>query len=215
MSNFGWHFVGEKLRDGRPIPRDGVWLEHDGPVVICMSGLHGSRLPWHALRYAPGDVLCRVEFDGIVDEDDDKLVARRRRILCRADISETLCYFARMQALSVAHLWTPADVVIEYLMTGDERIKDSARDSSVVATKAALDAARVAVWDAARDAAWNAAWAAIAAASAASGADSRAAALDAAWNASVSDNYAAIDKAGLEFDSLVYEQFGIGGKDAE
>ena len=202
MSNFGWHFVGEKLRDGRPIPRDGVWLEHDGPVVICMSGLHGSRLPWHALLYAPGDVLCRVEFDGIVDEDDDKLVARRRRILCRADISETLCYFARMQALSVAHLWTPADVVIEYLMTGDERIKDSARDAARVAVwDAARDAARVAVWDAARVAVWDAVWDA-----------ARDAARVAVWDAA---RDAAIDKAGLEFDSLVYEQFGIGGKDAE
>ena len=216
MSNFGWHFVGEKLRDGRPIPRDGVWLEHDGPVVICMSGLHGSRRPWNALHYAPGAVLCRVEFGGVVEEHGDKLVARKRRIICRTDITNTLRYFERMRALSVAHLWTPDDVVLEYLMTGDERIKDSAWDSSMIAAKAA--------WNSSQDASWDAAWAARAAARAASGdaawKSSQAAAWDssmiAAWTAARdSDYYAAIDKAGLEFDSLVYEQFGIGGNDAE
>ena len=33
-----WHFVGDCLRDGRPIPADGEWLIHKGPVEICASG---------------------------------------------------------------------------------------------------------------------------------------------------------------------------------
>lgn len=30
-----WHFVGDTLRDGSPIPADGEWLEIDGPVELC------------------------------------------------------------------------------------------------------------------------------------------------------------------------------------
>ena len=26
--NLAWHFVGDRLRDGRPVPKDGEWLEH-------------------------------------------------------------------------------------------------------------------------------------------------------------------------------------------
>ena len=206
MSNLGWHFIGKTLRDGRPIPRDGEWLEHEGPIIICSTGLHGSRRPWHALRYAPGDVLCRVEFDGIVDEHDDKLVARRRRILCRAEFSETLRYFARMQALSVAHLRDAPEVVLDHLMTGDERIRAAAR-------AAAWDAAWDAAWAAARDAAMGAACAAV---SAAAWAAARDTAWDAAWDTAWDAAWdTAWDAAGREFDSLVYEQFGMGGSDAE
>ena len=35
-----WHFTGAALRDGRPIPADGEVLHHDGPLVMCESGLH-------------------------------------------------------------------------------------------------------------------------------------------------------------------------------
>ncbi len=149
-----WHFVGDALRDGRPIPADGEWLVHTGPVEICATGLHASRRPAHALQYAPGPVLCRVECDDVVDEGDDKLVCRRRRIVQRADITETLRYYARMQALSVIHLYDdPPDVVLDYLMTGDESIR-------AAAWAAAGAAAGDAAWAAAGAAAWDAAWAA-------------------------------------------------------
>lgn len=146
-----WHFVGATLRDGRPIPADGEWLVHTGPVEICATGLHASRRPAHALEYAPGPVLCRVECDDIVAERYDKLVCRRRRIIERADITETLRYYARMQALSVIHLYDdPADVVLDYLMTGNESMRADARA-----------AARDAAWAAAWDAAWAGARAAV------------------------------------------------------
>ena len=154
-----WHFVGKTLRDGRPIPRNGQWLVHPGKAIICESGLHASRRPSHALEYAPGPVLCLVECDGIVDEQHDKLVCKRRRIIECADITTTLRYYARMQALSVIHLYDdPADVVLDYLMTGDEAARDAAWDAARdAAWDAALAAARDAAWAAARDAAWDAA----------------------------------------------------------
>lgn len=40
-----YHFVGETLRDGRPVPADGEWLEHDGKIIMCEAGLHASLHP--------------------------------------------------------------------------------------------------------------------------------------------------------------------------
>jgi hypothetical protein len=164
-----WHFVGKALRDGSPIPADGEWLGYDGELAMCRSGLHASRDPFDALQYAPGETLCLVDCDGEVIEHQDKLVCSRRRIVARMDFTEPLRYFARMQALSVIHLWDAPQVVLDYLMTGDGAL-----------SAAALNAAR----DAASVAAWNAAWnAARGAASVAAWAAVSAAASDAAWNA--------------------------------
>jgi hypothetical protein len=186
-----WHFVGATLRDGRPIPADGKWLVHTGPVEICSTGLHASRRPWHALRYAPGETLCRVECDDVVTEQDDKLVCRRRRIVERADVTEAMRYFARMQALSVIHLHPePPDVVLDYLMTGDESIRAAAGafagDAAGAAARVAARAAARDVRDAARATAWAVAWAV-------------------AWAPAT----CAWATAGREFDSLIYEQFGV------
>ena len=190
-----WHFVGDTLRDGRPVPQDGVWLEHDGPLVICQSGLHASLDPFDALRYAPGPTLCLVECDGDILEQDDKLVCRRRRIVARRDATEGLCYFARMQALSVIHLWDAPDVVLDYLMTGDEAIRAAAAWDAARATAsaAAWDAAgaataSAAAWYAASAHAWEAAWDAAGAAT--------------AW-------YAARDAARKDWHALVVEAFDL------
>lgn len=159
-----YHFVGDRLRDGRPVPADGVWLEYDGPIAICASGLHASRRPWHALAYAPGPVLCLVEVEGIEAEQDDKLVARRRRIVRRVDLTDDLRAFARQCALDVIHLWEAPDVVLRYLETGDESLRAAARDAAWAAARDAAtdDAAWAAAWTAVRaaargDAAWDAA----------------------------------------------------------
>lgn len=119
MTITAYHFVGAKLRDGRPIPADGEWLVHDGPLTICRSGLHASRRPCHALHYAPGATLCEVECDDIGAEHEDKLVCRRRRIVRRVDATAMLRRFACDQALLVVHLWSPPQVVLDYLRTGD------------------------------------------------------------------------------------------------
>ena len=156
-----WHFVNDTLRDGQPIPADGEWLEFHGECRMCESGLHASRQPFDALQFAPGATLCLVEIDGIVAEEDNKLVCSRRKIIARMDASELLWYFARMQALSVVDKWDAPDVVLDYLMTGDEDLRAAAWDAARAAARAAAwAAARNAAWAAARDAAWAAAWAA-------------------------------------------------------
>jgi hypothetical protein len=170
-----WHFVNGTLRDGRPIPADGEVLRYTGPLVMCESGLHASREPFDALQYAPGATLCLVNCSGEIVEGDDKLICTERTIIARMDATDLLRYFARMQALSVIHLWDtePKDVLLDFLMTGDESLRaaawaaawDAARDAARAdARDAAWAAARDAAWAAARDAAWaaarDAAWAA-------------------------------------------------------
>ena len=158
-----WHFVGDTLRDGRPIPLDGEWLSHDGELVMCESGLHASKRIVDALNYAPGKTICRVEVDGDIIHDDDKLVASKRKILWRIDGEAVLQAFARRCALQVVHLWAAPDVVVEFLTTGKEYLRDAAWAASWnaawnAAWAASWDAARAAAWDAAREAARNAAW---------------------------------------------------------
>ena len=145
-----YHFVGATLRDGRPVPPDGEWLEHAGPCVMCESGLHASRHPFDALRYAPGSTLCLVECEDVVEEVSDKLVCRRRKIVRRIDATELLRRFARQQAIKVLHLWNAPQVVRDYLATGDESLRSAARSAAWLAE---ASAERTAAWSAARSAA--------------------------------------------------------------
>ena len=153
-----YHFVGETLRDGRPVPADGVWLEHTGPLVLlCQSGLHASLDPWDALQHAPGPFLCLVDVGGEILHGADKLAGRRRRIVARFDASEILRAHARQSALSVIHLWGAPAVVREFLETGDESKRAAALDAAMDAARAAsCPDARYAAWAAALDAAWAA-----------------------------------------------------------
>ena len=178
--NYAWHFVGKTLRDGSPIPPDGEWLTFAGECIMCQSGLHASRNPFDALQYTPGNTLCLVEVADIVEEQSDKLVCRKRKIIARMDATELCQYFARYAALSVVHLWDAPDGVLDFLMTG----KNAAE-----AAWAAAGAARAA---GAAETAWAAAWAAARAA----GAAIDASAADSTW--------AALRN---EFTQLVYESF--------
>jgi hypothetical protein len=158
-----WHFLyeGSKLRDGTAAPADGAWLEVSGNIILCQHGLHASLKPNDALKHAPGPILCLVECDGVIVQETDKLACSRRRIVARMDATEMLRYYARMQALSCVHLWPAPDVVLDYLMTGDESTRAAAWDAArAAAWDAAWAAARAAAWDAAWDAARDAAWAA-------------------------------------------------------
>ncbi len=152
-----WHFVGAKLLDGRPIPADGKWLVHEGPVVWCRSGLYASLDPFDALQYARSTNLCRVECADLIHREDDKLVCRRRRIIKRRDATEMLLAFARWSALQVTHLWGAPPVVKRFLETGNDSLRDKAR-------AAAVDSKRIASQYFSRYTALNAVWATVEAA---------------------------------------------------
>ena len=222
-----WWF-GYTLRDGRPIPPDGAWLEHTGPLVLCKSGLHASLDPWDALTYAPGPWLAVVDLDGDMIRGDDKVCARRRRIVRRMDASKILRSFARAEALAVVHLWDAPTVVRTYLETGDESLRAAARaaawDSTGYAARAAAaaaagPAARAAAWDSAGYAAWAAAWAAAWDATGAAARDSTgyaawaaaaaaagAAAWDAAWPAARDAAWAA---ARQRFNAIITKECSL------
>jgi len=196
----GWHFVGKTLRDGSPIPKNGKWLKHTGPLRMCESGLHASLTPWDAFQYAPGNTICYVECRGDIVTDPDKFMCRERKIITRMDATELLRYFARMQALSVVHLWDAPDVVLDYLMTGDEFLREAAREAAQEAVRKAVRKAAWAAWaaGAAREAAREAAQEA-----------TQAAARKAAWAARAAQAaaWAAARAARDDFNNLVYECF--------
>lgn len=167
-----WHFVGDRLRNGRHVPKDGVWLKHRKPLVLCKSGLHASVHPFDALQYAPGPILCQVECQGETLHINDKLVCRSRRIVQRMDVTEMLRCFAQMRVLSVIHLQPTRSfsTLLNYPMTEDSSIRKAAAGISVddnitwnitknTPWDAARDIALAATWTAAReDSAWTAAW---------------------------------------------------------
>ena len=179
-------FFGDRLRDGRAVPADGEWLEHDGEAEICKRGLHASIHPFDALNYAPAANLALVECEDIIIEEADKFVCRRRKILKRVDATDLLREFARNRALSVAHLWDCPSIVREYLETGREDIREVAKAAARAAAMAifpakaakAVKAAEAA--DAATWAADAATWAAMGGAAAARGAEAAAEAAAAA-----------------------------------
>ena len=183
MSNsvMAWHWVvkGEdgklKLRDGRDVPPVGEVLVHEGEVEICESGLHASRRVIDALRYIPdgATVLCRVKCEDVVDEQDDKLVCRKRTVVwlhdCEKVLHEAACIFAE-HALTIAGIkddgsnasWNAIHTKRRWLKgeaTDDElaAAMDAARDAARYAADAAMVAAGYAAYAAysARDAECN------------------------------------------------------------
>lgn len=162
-SILAWHFVGDRLRNGRHVPADGEILRFNGPLYLCASGLHASELAIDAVRYAHGEVVCRVLCAGVGDFTMDKFVCSSRKILWRIDATETLRKFTRLCALDVAHLWEMPAIVRQYLETGEESISKAASSAAFDAANAPVayyraKAARAAAYTG--DAYWGAARAA-------------------------------------------------------
>ena len=91
-----WHFLRDDgtTGSGGCKPEPGGVETWDGPLVMCHSGLHASRMAIDALSYAPGALVRRVVVSGEVVEGDDKLIGRKRRELWRVDATATLHEFA-------------------------------------------------------------------------------------------------------------------------
>jgi hypothetical protein len=170
MTTHYWHFVQVDkhgtprlgYEDNREV-RVGETLTVEGEPVLCERGLHASAKLWDALGYAQGDkrALCRVTLGGTVKHDENKSVGNERTVVAMLDADATdklLRDFARWCALQVIHLWDAPDVVRQYLDTGDESLRDAARDAAgYAAGYAARDAAGYAVGVAAGYAAGDAA----------------------------------------------------------
>lgn len=152
-----YHFHNGELRDGRPLPDIGEWLEHYGPTIPCKYGLHGSEHPFDALKYAPGPYLDRDDLDGnLVPHGDpidtiDKWCGQRRMRLATIDATDLLREFARWCALQVIHLWDAPGVMRRFLETGDETLREAAYAAAEDGSK---EAACDSHWYAAKSALW-------------------------------------------------------------
>jgi hypothetical protein len=183
MTNTAYHFTGRALRDGRPVPAIGETLRHKGKLIICERGLHWSRHPFDALKYAPGPYLHRVRVGGRIVEQRGKCASTERTILATIDATHLLRRFAADQALSVAHMWDMPQIVCEYLTTLNDTKRSAARAAARAAAADAVDDA----WAAARAAAVAAARAAAVAAAARAAAE--------AWAAARADFNARVERA--------------------
>jgi hypothetical protein len=141
-------------RDGLPLVI-GETRRHDGPLVLCKSGLHASTQAIDALNYAVGPIACRVDCGGETVAGDDKLVCRERTVLAAIDATEVLRAFARRCALDVIDSWDAPAVVRQYLQTGDESLREASWAASWAASrtsaasgasKAASEASEAAHW---------------------------------------------------------------------
>jgi len=127
--------------------------EVQGDIIPCKNGLHLSKRLIDALKYVPGPVVHKVVGHGVVVPDGnpvDKFACSKRTYVAKFDASDMLHKFARLCALDVIHMWDAPDVVVNYLKTGDPRLRDAAQGA---AQGAARDVARYAAWGAARGAA--------------------------------------------------------------
>ena len=166
-----WHFLPKNGRlqygDNRK-PRTGVVHRATGDLKMCENGMHASTDIMDALRYAPGPILCRVELVPPMIEGNNKICARGRKVLARADVSNVLHRFAvscarralRQAGMTDRRCWEACTVKLRWL-------DGKASDNELAAARAAADEA---AWEAARKAAWaaweaarKAAWAAAAA----------------------------------------------------
>ena len=141
----GWHFTSTALRDGTPLPAINEWHVYEGrSIVRCVYGLHASEHPFDALRYAPGNLLHRVELvDDLLPHGDpvDKYVGRRRRIIASIDAEQLLFAFARWCALQVVDNWPAPQVVKDWLETGDPELQSAAWSAAWSAAEMAVLAA--------------------------------------------------------------------------
>ena len=184
-----WHFLPEDKRlgygDGRLV-EVGATLECEGEPALCSNGMHGSARLIDALKYASGPIVCRVDIEGDVIEEEDKLCGRRRTVLWMMDATDLLHEFACQCAEdALALLEEPDSRSVAAIAAKRRWLEGDISDDELDTARAAADEA--AAWtadDAARDAAWAASRAAV-----------RAAAWDVAWSAARDAARAANDGA--------------------
>ena len=82
----------------------GKWVEAEGEVGLCANGIHACRI--EALPRWLDDELWRIEVDGIEEEHDGVVVARRARLLERIEAwnAETSRELARSCAARIREL---------------------------------------------------------------------------------------------------------------
>jgi len=141
-TTIAYSFVGDTLRDGRHVPKDGVKLVYEGPIKIVPSyrvplkvGLHASLSAFDALFYAPGNTLCKVQCSDIVERERDRFICREKTILQRFDLYSLSYYFTKELLLVLAPLWCTPNSVLKYFEKDNPKLRptvwDETRDSAI------------------------------------------------------------------------------------
>ena len=131
----------------------GRWRTVSGPLLPCRRGLHMCREKDLVLWLAPA--LWEAEVDGEVIEADDKVVARKARIVRRVEAWDDRT--ARLFAADCAEHVLP---LFEAALPGDARPRTAIETARRFANGEVTDEERAAARAAERAAAWDAAGAA-------------------------------------------------------
>ena len=132
----GWWFGREDRKFGYDDREIVIGKTHIvvGEIIPCKRGLHLSKRLLDALNHAPGPVIYKVRGSGIIvphgDPVDKYACSERTYLAGGVDISETLRAFACSCALEVVHLWNAPEIVIEYLKTGDRKLRAEAQEAA-------------------------------------------------------------------------------------
>ncbi len=103
-----------------------IFTANDEPVF---TNLRASEKLLDALDHATGPYLWRVLLGGEFVKGYDKTIATTITALWGFDATDMLFSFARLCALDVIHIWDAPQAVIDYLETGDESLREAARDA--------------------------------------------------------------------------------------
>lgn len=80
---FAWKVLkkGMKSHKGNIKWKTGKWKEYKGDVRICHFGLHASKLLVDAIQFVTPGIICLIEYDDIIEENDNKFVCRKMRVV--------------------------------------------------------------------------------------------------------------------------------------
>jgi len=143
-----------------PLPKDGKpgkWVKAEGDLIACVNGIHACTLEQALDWFRPECYV--IELAGKVVDEDDKLVARKGRLIRR--VGE---WNEKSQRLFAADCAGHVLKFFEREHPDDKRPREAIRAARVYArrpteaNRAKMSAARDAAWDAwaARGAAWAA-----------------------------------------------------------
>ena len=105
-----WFTKENKLSNGdNRIIQIGITHSVGGEIIPCQNGLHLSKRPIDALKYAPGSIIYKVKGSGVIiphgNPVDKYACSERTYISDGYDCTELLRLFARKCAIDVLHLF--------------------------------------------------------------------------------------------------------------
>lgn len=146
-----WKCLHEDMRSGHGTEAPwtiGEWRTITGPLILCRNGYHASPTVLAAISYVRPGYVCTVEVDGLSEQDTDKSVHERMRIVRavrweKAD-SVGLAVFAAELVIDIHERRKPDDT---RLRNAIEAAKAWLREPTEVNRQNAADAADAAAAD--------------------------------------------------------------------